>query len=398
LFAGTVDEVRVWDYARTQDEILSTLYVSLNGDEPGLIGYWPLDEGSGQIAADKSEHGRDGTLGSTPNVDENDPDWVTESSSGPCVPPPAGLVSWWSGDRTADDVQGTNNGTLLNGASFRKGMVGPGFLFDGVNDVVQVGDTPSLKMTTATTLECWIYPTASRDECVIANREGEYEFGRFADGTIRWAFANTDPGWFWTTTGFVAPQRSWTHIAITYENGLITTYGNGVQVHQYSGSGAIGDADPTLNDFRVGNRQAFPNRFPGIVDELKVYNRALSPPEVAAIYAAGSNGNCKPEIFVASIDPSFQVRGPEYAISTSIAIHDVVGVGIEDATVQVKTTFPDGSESVFPITTNQLGEAVLSFHTRSTGLYEFKVRRVSHPTRIYDASLNIETIDTLLIP
>ena len=55
---------------------------------------------------------------------------------GTCLPPPAGLVSWWSGDKTANDVQGTNNGILLNGASFRPGMVGPGFRFDGVDDYV----------------------------------------------------------------------------------------------------------------------------------------------------------------------------------------------------------------------------------------------------------------------
>ena len=127
---------------------------------------------------------------------------------------------------------------------------------------VQVGDTPSLKMTTAMTFECWIYPTGHQSRSIIANREGEYEFARWDDETIRWAFANTNPGWTWITTGYVAPQKTWTHIAVTYDNGLITTYGNGVQVHQYQGSGLIGDVDPTLNDFRIGNRQAFPRHFP----------------------------------------------------------------------------------------------------------------------------------------
>src|SRR5207249_23338 len=60
--------------------------------------------------------------------------YTPSNQNSACLPPPPGLVSWWSGDRTADDVQGLNNGTLLNGASFKRGMVGPGFLFDGVND------------------------------------------------------------------------------------------------------------------------------------------------------------------------------------------------------------------------------------------------------------------------
>jgi hypothetical protein len=295
-------------------------------------------------------------------------------------------------------MQGTNPGVLKNGASFRPGNIGPGFVFDGVNDYVQVGDTPSLKMTTALTLESWIFPTASRDECVIANREGEYEFGRFADGTIRWAFANTDPGWTWVSSGFAAPQGQWTHVAITYDNGLITTYGNGIQVNQYPGSEPIGDTEPTLNDFRIGNRQAFPNAFPGTIDELKVYNRALSSSEVAAIYAAGSSGNCKPNIFVSSITPSYEVRGRQYLISTAVVIQDVNGVVIEDATTAIKTTFPDRSVLTFPAITDRTGQATISFYSTAPGRYQFKVQRVSYPTRLYDASLNVETSDTLVIP
>ena len=317
-----------------------------------------------------------------------------------CIPPPDGLVSWWSGDRTAADVQGTNNGTLLNGASFRKGMVGPGFLFDGIDDGVQVGDSPTLKMTTATTLECWIYPTGpgSIEGAEIANREGEYQLGRFLDGTIQWSFANTNPGWTWINTGYVAPEGTWTHVAVTYDNGLVTTYGNGIQVHQYQGSGTIGDVLPTLNDFRIGNRQQFPAPLQAIVDELKVYNRALTADEIAAIYAAGSSGNCKPEIFVSSIDPSYTVLNHGFRISTSIMIEDVNGIGTSDATVQLVVILPTGSGLTFPLTTDATGQADVSFAVADSGLYKFKVRKVSHPTREYDASLNIETTDTLVIP
>jgi hypothetical protein len=318
-----------------------------------------------------------------------------------CVPPPAGLVSWWAGDKTADDVQGINPGRLVGGASFKKGMVGPGFLFDGINDYVQVGDTPSLEMTTAMTLECWIFPTGpgSTAEAIVANREGEYEVSRVAaDGTIQWAFANADPGWFWINTGYVAPQDEWTHVALTYDNGLITTYANGVQVHQYQGSGSIGDADPTLDDFKIGNRQAFPDPWKGSIDELKVYNRALSSSEVAAIYAAGSSGNCKPEIFVSSITPSYEVVGHAFLISTSIVIEDENGIGIENASAQIKTILPSGSILVFPVATDATGQATISFATEDSGLYKFKVRKVTHLIREYDPSLNIETTDTLLIP
>jgi len=324
--------------------------------------------------------------------------YTPETISEGCLAPPAGLVSWWSGDKTAGDVEGINPGELVGGAAYKRGLVGPGFVFHGLNDYVQVGDTPTLKMTTAMTIECWVYPIESLAAKIIANKEGEYEFSRWDDGTIRWAFANTDPGWAWTTTGFVAPLNTWTHVAVTYDNGLVTTYGNGVQVHQYPGSGAIGDVAPTLNDFRIGNRQQFPDAFGGIIDELKIYNRAITASEVAAIYAAGANGTCKPKIFVSSITPSYEVVRHGFLISTAVVIQDENGIAVENASVQIKAILPSGSVLAFPVTTDATGDALITFAASETGQYRFTVRKVTHSTREYDASLNIETTDTLVIP
>jgi FG-GAP-like repeat len=84
----------------------------------------------------------------------------TPSEGGTCLAPPSGLVSWWSGDRTAEDAQGTNPGVLKNGASFTKGKVGPGFVFDGVNDLVRIQNSLSLSQTRIT-LDAWVYPTGN---------------------------------------------------------------------------------------------------------------------------------------------------------------------------------------------------------------------------------------------
>jgi hypothetical protein len=59
---GELDEVRIWSTARSAAEIQANMGGSLTGTEPGLMGYWRFDEGSGTTVADASGHGFDGTL------------------------------------------------------------------------------------------------------------------------------------------------------------------------------------------------------------------------------------------------------------------------------------------------------------------------------------------------
>ena len=65
-FSGQMDEVRLWDHARTPAEIVADVNRRMAGDEPGLAGYWPLDDGFGLTAADLGPFGQDGTLGKSP--------------------------------------------------------------------------------------------------------------------------------------------------------------------------------------------------------------------------------------------------------------------------------------------------------------------------------------------
>jgi hypothetical protein len=75
-FHGKIDEVAIYNRDLSPEEIRATMHTRLNGDEPGLLGYWDFDEGEGQIVYDLSGNGNDGQLGSTPNPDAGDPAWV----------------------------------------------------------------------------------------------------------------------------------------------------------------------------------------------------------------------------------------------------------------------------------------------------------------------------------
>ncbi|MCX6020817.1 MAG: LamG domain-containing protein, partial [Chloroflexi bacterium] len=86
-FDGTIDEVRIWNVARSADEIVAARTQQLVGTEPGLAGYWPLSEGGGTTATDAGGHGKTATL-------TGGPVWVNSAAglAGAAVPPGVAYV------------------------------------------------------------------------------------------------------------------------------------------------------------------------------------------------------------------------------------------------------------------------------------------------------------------
>ncbi len=78
-FIGLIDEVSVWEVARSAAEVLADSGARLVGDEAGLLMHWDFDEGAGQVAADGTGNGWSATLGGSSGVEASDPTWVEES-------------------------------------------------------------------------------------------------------------------------------------------------------------------------------------------------------------------------------------------------------------------------------------------------------------------------------
>ncbi len=156
--------------------------------------------------------------------------------------------------------------------------------FNGSTHYVNGGTNLSLKMTGSFTLEAWVYPTGNGgvygcgNGGVIVSREGEYELARWNDGTVRFAVANSSPGWAWVNTGYVLPLNVWTHLALVHVlNGSIILYVNGsIHVPSTVATGVVGDAHPVENEFRIGGRQNCSQIFTGKIDEVRVWNDALT--------------------------------------------------------------------------------------------------------------------------
>ncbi|MDA8746205.1 Ig-like domain-containing protein, partial [Rubripirellula amarantea] len=146
-------------------------------------------------------------------------------------------------------------------------------------------DDVSLEITGSTmTMEAWVNPAAynAGSGSMVMNREGEYEIGISDTGMLRWAFDNTDPNWAWHDTGYVVPLNEWSHLAVSYDNGVVSTYVNGVLVDVYEGSGAITDANAPMDNFIIGGRQNNPTGqyFNGQIDDVRIWDVARTQSEI----------------------------------------------------------------------------------------------------------------------
>ena len=220
-----------------------------------------------------------------------------------CVPPPSSLISWWPGDGNADDIQNDNNGTLENGATFASGQVGQGFSFDGVNDHVSIGNPPSLKFTDELTIDAWTNPndlSEGQDAAIVAKwgqslSLDSYWFGIGKQGgvlKVAGAIGVSGVQDFGLYGGDI-PANTWSHVAMTYDNvtGANILYLDGQQVGSRTRLGGIFASDKNV---RIGLQGSMaPRPFPGLIDEVEIFDRALSAGEIQAIYAAGSAGKCK---------------------------------------------------------------------------------------------------------
>ncbi len=208
---------------------------------------------------------------------------------------PAALASWSLDEGSgsvARDAVGGHDGRVV-GAAWGAGRDGrPALHFDGAGAHVALADAdPDLRVVRHLTLSAWIRPEGPGGDPVqggvIVNKEGEYELARFADGTLRWALANSRPGWDWVNTGRVVPQGRWSHVALVYDGRRVCTYLDGARCHTAEAGGDLGDADSGRDELWIGARQydvgGFNQGFTGAIADVAVLDRALPAWDVCVL-------------------------------------------------------------------------------------------------------------------
>jgi glucose/arabinose dehydrogenase/chitodextrinase len=213
---------------------------------------------------------------------------VAEATTAAAPATPPGLVGAWgftegAGTTTADSSGNGNAGTLVGPSWTTSGRFGNGLSFNGTNSVVRVADSASLDLTTGMTLSAWIRPTATQSgwKTILQHETDAYFLNASnSDGPLRPSGGGTLGGDTQYLSGPTAnPVNDWTDVAFTYDGATLRLYINGTQVASRAAGGAI---QTTNNPLWIGGNSPYGEYFTGLIDEVRIYNRALTQTEIQA--------------------------------------------------------------------------------------------------------------------
>ena len=186
---------------------------------------------------------------------------------------------------TAADASGSGNVGTLTGASWiAGGRYGGALSFDGTNDWVTVADAASLDLTTGMTLEAWVRPSAINgwETVLLKEMAGPDWRTRCTQRTEEvdrrpdTSFVGSDRA---VVGSAVLPLNAWTHLATTYDGAIQRLYVNGTPVATRAHRGSITTSTGAL---RIGGNSVWGEYFSGLIDEVRVYNHALTQAQIQA--------------------------------------------------------------------------------------------------------------------
>ena len=208
-----------------------------NAADPSLIGWWKLDEGAGTTVADASGRRHNGLFV------EGTPEWVD-------------------------------------------GMYGKALKFDGVNKV-EIPDHADFHLEDAVSVALWANPEAVQVEDAkffIKQKSGYYPYCLQYDGNSQTIYANvsSDSAQFNTKPRLANFPGQWAHLCFTYDGNALILYKDGEEVARVDASGKLRQNDLSLT---IGGRlnQTSSNNFKGIIDDVRLYNRALTQEEIKQV-------------------------------------------------------------------------------------------------------------------
>ncbi len=213
------------------------------------------------------------------NVATSAPVTVTVANSAP-----NGLVlamgfNEGAGSTVVDSSGNSNTGSLINAAWSTAGIFGNALSFNGTNALVTVSDANSLDLTTGMTLEAWVRPSIVSGvwrDVIYKGVDDIYYLEATSPSQGRPATGGT-----YASNNLVGASNlavnTWSHLAATYNGTTMRLYVNGVQVASRAQTGSIATSNGALT---IGGDGLYGQYFAGLIDEVRIYNRALTAAEI----------------------------------------------------------------------------------------------------------------------
>ncbi len=273
-FNGSIDDVKIYNYARTPDQILEDMQGRAAVISSTAVGirtpadYWKFDEGQGITAHSSGTQNTNGTL--------------TNMAS------PATGVSGWQ----------------------QTGKYGKALAFNGTNNYVDFGDMTYLENTGTMSASLWVKPNAlGTQRCLLCKYQNSAAAGKRSFGIetgssdssailLEWSNdGNTTQATATSPTGALTAGQ-WTHIVVTYDasryldgnSNVLKLYINGVQKALTFTGTVPASIYATTANMRAGasSDSTAARLFNGMIDELKIYTGALNSDGVKTEYNHGA--------------------------------------------------------------------------------------------------------------
>ena len=295
-FKGWIKEVTLFRHSMTPTEV-AEMYAS-DGDFTENLDICDFEDNDCDGTADNGF-----SLNAT--CDGGDPDLCTDGrvicdteGGGTFCRDSSPVGSWdfdeGAGTTTADVTDNTNprDGTFQGAPDWVPGKFGKALKFDG-DDAVNVGHYSELSINTRTmAMEAWVRNPGGTFDGIILNKESTYEIAVRSGGRFACAINTTETGWFWINAGFVN-DGSWHHVVCQLaDDGRIKLYVDGALSAQSAVVLINGLVKPTTQPLRIA-RRAGGSYFHGEIDEVAVYDYALTASEIADHASAGELLNQK---------------------------------------------------------------------------------------------------------
>jgi len=267
LFNGQIDNARIFNYARSAAQVAW----DYNRGDP--VGWWRLDDCQGTTLIDSSGNANTGTLsiGGT----------GSQSTPGTCSTPTDGTGAWYNA---------------------RVGKRNSSLGLDGSDDYATIGNSSSFnyERTQPLSISAWVYITGSNGGVVWSkgqssgNFTGIFFWASTTDGNIQFEEINNTGTNNWLrcfATGVTA--GTWNHIVATYDGSSsgatgVTLYINGTSRSKTCDKDGLSASILNSVTPEIGGRNGANSLFPGQIDDLRIYNYALTSSQVKTLMNNGA--------------------------------------------------------------------------------------------------------------